>query len=76
MQWINLIKRKVKMTEIFIQKNNEGERKIALVENGILLEYYEEEDKETRKEGNIYRNSKRHCRRYAISICRYRYRKK
>ena len=42
------------MTEIFIQKNNEGERKIALVENGILLEYYEEEDKETRKEGNIY----------------------
>ena len=42
------------MTEIFIQKNNEEERKIALVENGILLEYYEEEDKETRKEGNIY----------------------
>lgn len=42
------------MTEIFIQKNNGGERKIALVENGILLEYYEEEDKETRKEGNIY----------------------
>ena len=41
------------MTEIFIQKNNEEERKIALVENGILLEYYEE-DKETRKEGNIY----------------------
>ena len=32
------------MTEIFIQKNNEEERKIALVENGILLEYYEEED--------------------------------
>ena len=42
------------MTEIFIQKNNKGQRKIALVENGILLEYYEEEDKETRKEGNIY----------------------
>ena len=42
------------MTEIFIQKNDEGERKIALVENGILIEYYEEEDKETRKEGNIY----------------------
>ena len=42
------------MTEIFIQKNNGGERKIALVENGILLEYYEEEDEETRKEGNIY----------------------
>ena len=42
------------MTEIFIQKNNEEKRKIALVENGILLEYYEEEDKETRKEGNIY----------------------
>ncbi len=42
------------MTEIFIQKNDKGQRKIALVENGILLEYYEEEDKETRKEGNIY----------------------
>ena len=42
------------MTEIFIQKNEDKTRKIALVENGILLEYYEEEDKETRKEGNIY----------------------
>ena len=42
------------MTEIFIQKNNEEERKIALVENGILLEYYDEDDRETRKEGNIY----------------------
>ena len=42
------------MTEIFIQKNEDKTRKIALVENGILLEYYDEDDKETRKEGNIY----------------------
>ena len=42
------------MTEIFIQKNEDKTRKIALVENGILLEYYDEDDRETRKEGNIY----------------------
>ena len=41
------------MTEIFIQSENE-QRKIALVENGKLLEYYEEANKTDRKEGNIY----------------------
>ena len=41
------------MTEIFIQSENE-QRKIALVENGKLLEYYEEVNKTDRKEGNIY----------------------
>ena len=41
------------MTEIFVQKNKEN-KEIALVENGILVEYYEENDKEKRKEGNIY----------------------
>lgn len=41
------------MTEIFIQKNKEG-KKIALVEEGKLVEYYEEDSKTNRKEGNIY----------------------
>ena len=41
------------MTEIFIRKTNEI-KEIALVENGILVEYYEEDNKITRKEGNIY----------------------
>ena len=41
------------MTEIFVQKNND-KKEIALVENGILVEYYEEDNSETRKEGNIY----------------------
>ena len=41
------------MTEIRIQIENE-ERKIALIENGKLVEYYEENDRDKRKEGNIY----------------------
>ena len=41
------------MTEIRIQVEKE-ERKIALIENGKLVEYYEEKDTDTRKEGNIY----------------------
>ena len=41
------------MTEIFIRKNKNN-KEIALIENGVLVEYYEEEDKQTRKEGNIY----------------------
>lgn len=41
------------MTEIFIKKEQE-EKKIALVENGILTEYYEENKEDNRREGNIY----------------------
>lgn len=41
------------MTEIFIKKGQEG-KQIALVENGILTEYYEEDKEDTRREGNIY----------------------
>ena len=41
------------MTELFIQ-NNKEKKKIALVENEKLVEYYEEEDSMQRKEGNIY----------------------
>ncbi len=41
------------MTEIFVRKNK-NKKEIALVENGILVEYYEEDNKQNRKEGNIY----------------------
>lgn len=41
------------MTQLFIQKN-EGKKQIALVENGKLVEYYEEDNETNRREGNIY----------------------
>lgn len=41
------------MTEIFIKKEK-NKKKIALVEDGKLLEYYEEDSEDLRKEGNIY----------------------
>ena len=41
------------MLEIIIDKKNE-EEKIALLENGNLVEYYEENEKTARYEGNIY----------------------
>ena len=41
------------MTKLFIQKQ-ENEEKIALVENGKLIEYYEESENTNRKEGDIY----------------------
>ena len=41
------------MTELLVQEQN-NKREIALVENGKLIEYYEESDKQARKEGNIY----------------------
>ena len=44
---------KIKMTEIIVQTQNK-QRKIALVENGKLIEYYEETNEIDRKEGNIY----------------------
>ena len=41
------------MLEILITKNKNQE-KIALLENGILVEYYEDNEDLDRKEGNIY----------------------
>ena len=41
------------MTELFIQEQNK-KMQIALVENGKLIEYYEEDGRQARKEGNIY----------------------
>ena len=42
------------MAEIIIQQSIENERQIALVEESKLLEYYEENDADNKKEGNIY----------------------
>ena len=42
------------MLEIFINKNNIN-KEIALLENGHVLEYYIDEEKDFRKEGNIYK---------------------
>lgn len=41
------------MLEILVEEKNK-EEKIALVENGNLIEYYEEDKESNRKEGNIY----------------------
>lgn len=41
------------MTEIIIQTEN-NEKQIALIENGNLIEYYEEDKEYRRREGNIY----------------------
>lgn len=41
------------MTELLIQKSDE-KKQIALVENGKLIEYYEEDENTHRREGNIY----------------------
>lgn len=41
------------MTEIIIKTENKG-KQIALIENGKLIEYYQEEQDNRRKEGNIY----------------------
>ncbi|MCI8384694.1 MAG: Rne/Rng family ribonuclease [Clostridia bacterium] len=41
------------MTEIIIQTKKE-EKQIALIENGNLVEYYEEDKEYRRREGNIY----------------------
>lgn len=43
------------MLEILMsKKQNENENEIALLENGNLIEYYIDEEKSIRKEGNIY----------------------
>lgn len=41
------------MTELVIQRNGEN-RQIYLIENGKLIEYYEEDGDTNRREGNIY----------------------
>ena len=41
------------MTQLLIQENNEN-KQIALIEDGKLIEYYEEDNETNRREGNIY----------------------
>ena len=41
------------MTQLLIQENKTN-KQIALVENGELVEYYEEDNETNRREGNIY----------------------
>ena len=41
------------MLEVLLEEKNK-EEKIALIENGNLIEYYEENESSDRKEGNIY----------------------
>lgn len=41
------------MLELIIKKENE-QKQIALIENGMLVEYYEENNELERREGNIY----------------------
>ena len=41
------------MTEIIVQTKN-NEKIVALVQNGKLIEYYDESEEQKRKEGNIY----------------------
>lgn len=41
------------MTQLLIQENTEN-KQIALIEDGQLIEYYEEDNETNRREGNIY----------------------
>ena len=42
------------MTEIIIQTTQNKDKQIVLIENGKLIEYYEEDKEYRRREGNIY----------------------
>ena len=64
------------MKELVIIEN-EQEKEIALVEEGILKEYYREKDDTKRLEGNIYSGKVIDViGRNASSFCRYRRREK
>ena len=64
------------MKELIIIEN-EQEKEIALVEEGILKEYYREKDDKKRLEGNIYSGKVTDViERNASSFCGYRRRKK
>ncbi len=58
------------MREIIINKQDDASKLILLVENGILLEKYEEREDCKRLEGNIYlRKGSKYSTRYAGSFC-------
>ena len=59
------------MREIIIEKQDKV-KTIMLLENGILIEKYEENEDYKRLEGNIYiRKSTKYFTRYASSFYRY-----
>ena len=67
----------VKMQEIIIKQENDLKKIVAVVENGKLVEKYEENEEKERLEGNIYLGKVENVLvRYASSIYRYRNRKK
>ena len=61
------------MQEIIIKQDDNFKKIVALVENGKLVEKYEEIEEKQRLEGNIYLGKVENVLvRYASSICRYR----
>ena len=61
------------MQEIIIKQDENSKKIVALVENGKLVEQYEEIEEKQRLEGNIYLGKVENVLvRYASSICRYR----
>lgn len=59
------------MQELIIQKNN-NIKTFLLVENGIIIEKYIENDNFKRLEGNIYLRKSSKCFKWNAScICRY-----
>lgn len=65
------------MQEMIISQDQEGNKIVTLVENGNLVEKYEETVSKQRLEGNIYLRKSRKCiNGNASSLYRYRRRKK
>ncbi len=61
------------MREIIINKHEDNSKHIFLLENGVLLEQYEERENCKRLEGNIYlRKSAEYITRNASSVCGHR----
>ncbi len=61
------------MQEIIIKQDNDFNKIVAVVENGKLVEKYEEKENQERLEGNIYLGKVENVLiRNAGSICKYR----
>ena len=61
------------MQEIIIKQDNDLSKIVAVIENGKLVEKYEETEERQRLEGNIYLGKVENVlTRYASSICKYR----
>ena len=58
------------MLEIVIDRTEENKKRIMLIENGIILEKYEEDEADKKNEGNIYlRKNSKHITRNASRFC-------